>query len=122
MMKDLFPQELKEAKRYQKQRTKLDKVMAKQRFGEYPDSLISLIKDRLRKEGPTNMIGVWWSIEELIGRDGLKEIQASVTTALIDGSICGVFWRHDWEDDWTFGIRGEQSKKEYLNSVKDMEE
>lgn len=117
-MKDLFPQELKEARRYKKQRKNLDKVMAKQHLEEFSDELIELVKGRLKKDGPTNILGVWWSIEKLIGRDGLKEIQADVINILILGSMCGVFWRHDWEDDCTFGIPGEQSKKEYLESVK----
>lgn len=64
------------------------------------------------------MLGIWWSIEELVGREEFDKIRTTVMTALIDGSMCGEFWRHDWEDDWTFGIRGEQSKKQYLQSLK----
>ena len=117
-MNDLFPQELKEANRYQTQKKRLSKIVAKHQLENYSDELIELIKQRLRKTGPTNMLGVWWSLEELLGKDGLNNIQADVTNILVLGSMCGVFWRHDWSDDWTFGIRGEQSKKEYLDSVK----
>jgi len=123
-MKDLFPQELKEAKRYRSQKNKLSKVMAKQYLEEdFTDESIEFVLRCLREEGPTNLLGIWVKARELMGDEAYKKARTDITNITMCLNLAGKLWRHELphHEDLIFGIRGEQSKKEYLERIKIVE-
>lgn len=118
-VKDLFPKELKEAKRYKKQKKRLRKVTAKQRLEDnFTDEAIEFVLNIFRDEGPTNLLGVWVKAKEQIGEATYKEydLGPKITTIIVLLHEANELWRCPLKgtDTAVFGIMGEQLKKAYI--------